>query len=322
MTEPRKTTDPKVEQDKAADAALNAALDAALAKAGFPDEASVAAGGIPVAPAEPETPRAASRARLKDSLRHRDRPASAPAPPADDGDGDRRFAKAVRALLKDHHREQLARCGMDEVAGIAALLMVHDLASRDFPSYVRWAIREAGHDPKAIFRELNAADPGRSRPPDGPGNAEVLGALAALHREIGALRQAQEEATRQHLAVALDRMRSALAEDGTPAFPHLERVKPVLLDQMQMPTIAGVSDPEERLRRAYDAAVYADPALRREAIAAEVARRQAETDRQADIGKARRARPLVAAPPPGNPPIRKAKTLDEAVSEAMRRLGV
>jgi hypothetical protein len=247
---------------------------------------------------------------------------------------DKKFATGVRSIITDGHRQQLRASGLvdargnpDEIAGISRLLQLNDFATKDGPGYVRWLVGQMRVDPRQIFPQLTGgAAPQGQQPPAqqqlDPQVRNLFETTLRLASEVDGFKRQQVMSRFKSADQAIASFRDAKDATGQPVHPHFEQV------QTQMdwilrsnPAILAVEDLGERLQKAYDLAVYADPDIRNQTFDSELQKRQADAAKKADLERAKRAK----APIKGQSvaaPATKPKGLDAAGREAMRRMGV
>lgn len=238
---------------------------------------------------------------------------------------DRKFATSIKSLISDGHRTQLQRAGMDEVGGIKHLLSLQDFASRDGPGYVRWVTQQMGLDPRQLFPQLAGGEPaeGIQPPPANPQYQQLSEAYQRLNGVVEGFVRQQADTQNRSAARAIDGFRNAVDESGQPKHPHFAKVEADLIWILQSdPAIKAIDDLGERLRRAYDLAVYRDPELKNQIVDGEVQRRIEADRKAADLAKAKRARAPITTAAPVTPAATKPKSLHEATQHAMTSLGV
>lgn len=238
---------------------------------------------------------------------------------------DLKFAESVRSMITDDHRAQLRRTGMDEIQGIKTLLNLQDMATRDAPGYARFFFQQSGLDPRQVFPELaGAAQPGQRQPTQPAQQPHPLErTVRELNDRFNGLTgwfRSQEETKAQSV---IDRFRDAKDDAGNAKHPHFDRVtRPIEHILKTDPDIMGITDQTERLVKAYELAVLRDPELREEHLDGELRRREADRNRQADVEKAKRAKPAVRGTPAPVGGNAKATNLDDALRSAASAIGL
>lgn len=236
---------------------------------------------------------------------------------------DRKLAQGIRALISDGHRAQMQRSGLSEIDGIGRLLQLNDFATRDTPGYVRWVAQQAGLRPEDVFPQLAGQD-GHADPAQPQDLTQQLGPfLQPVYDKLDQWERERQETTRTTIRNALRQFREAKDESGNPAHVYLPRVEADLVRILTTPDIASIPDYGERLSRAYELAIYANPDVRKEVMEAEFAKREAEKLKQADTAKAQRAKPAVSqmdrAP---NGQFRGKQSLDDIIERAAADAGL
>ncbi len=224
------------------------------------------------------------------------------------------YARQVRSLITDEHRERMTRGGFkSEVEAIAHLIQLNEVATNDFPRYARWALGQYGNGDiaaavRAIAPEVfgdveegagEAYDP-RPRPaaPD-PVQRQVLDTLGNVVRRLDGY---DEYARNQRLQAADQVIASFRVEkdaQGQPKYPYLKEVETVVARIVRQPEYRAIADPRERLAAAYDAAVAFVPAVRAKAQAAERTKWEAEQKRLNEVARARKAKSVISSPTTG-----------------------
>lgn len=240
---------------------------------------------------------------------------------------DRKFAQGIRSLITDGHREQLRRAGMDEVGGIRHLMSLQDYATRDPAGYIRWAMQEMRLDPRQVFPQLTGDGMPQqellpeqyNRQPDP--SQQQYEALQQLTDAVRGLYQERQDTQNRGAERAITGFKSATNESGQPLYPHFDAVEQDMIWILQSdPAIKAVDDLGERLKRAYDLAVYRNPDLRNQIIDTEAQNRASAAARQAELAKAKRAKAPVQASPPVTSTAGP-KNLADAVNRAMSQMG-
>lgn len=265
-----------------------------------------------------------------------------------------KFAESVRGLFGDHHRQQLAQAGMDEVGAIRYFMQLQDFATRDPVGYARWYIQQAGLTPDHLgFSTPRQPDPHQQpqQPAASTGNAELDKLLAdpevaklrsefgqfsqAALAEVNALKQyiAQQEHQKQEYArqqqvqsvnslkKQWNDFRSAQDDHGQLAYPHADALMQPMGALMEThPVLRGMSDGPDKLKKAYDMALKADPELSNSVFEAEVSKRLAEQQKKAEAERAKKAAAIKPATGAPTMPAKKGG-LDAALDAAFAKIG-
>lgn len=235
-----------------------------------------------------------------------------------------KFGESVRSLVTPAHRQQLQSAGMTEVDGFRRLLEYQDAFTRDPTGYVRWVAQQARLDPRQIFPQLAGGDgraPAAQQQPQPPADPQFLRlheTIQNLSQEVNGFKRQQVDAQYRNAERSIANFRSATDESGQPKHPHFDKVEKQMDWILRSnPEILAIEDFEQRLKTAYDLAVYADPEIKTQLIDSEAERRLAEKARLADLNKAKRAQAPIKSAPVTAPDI-KPKGLAAAAREAMR----
>lgn len=248
---------------------------------------------------------------------------------------DRKFAQGVRSILTDEHRAQMRAGGMrNEIEGIAHLIKLSDMASKDFPGYVRWAVLDqAKADPRQIFPEYftggdqpkpangQQQQPQPARHEPSPIHPQVHDALRTVIGRLDSIEQGNHQTVLRSADKAIERFKTATDEAGALRRPHFDRVYDAMVELLPTPAYAAIEDFSDRMQKAYDAAVWMDPTIRTELVDSDVNRRLAEKMKADDLAKARVAKAPIKGQPAG-PVSAKPKSLEENIRNAMNLHGV
>lgn len=236
---------------------------------------------------------------------------------------DRKLAQGIRSLITPLERQQLQNNGLTEIDGVRRLVELNQLYSRDPANYVRFVIQSANLDPRQIFPDLAGdGQPGQQPAPADPQYQQLTQTIQNLTGKVTAFERQQQDAEIRTAERAINRFRDAKDESGQVLHPHFQRVEQHLNWILTSnPEVRAIDDLTERLQKAYDLAVFADPEIKSQVFEGEVAKRTAEAARKAEVNKAKRAQAPIKSAPMGSPPS-KPKTPDEAVRAAMANLGV
>lgn len=271
-----------------------------------------------------------------------------------------KFAESVRGLFQDHHRQQLAHSGMDEVGAIRYLMQLQDFATHKPAEYVQWAMRSLGVSPEHLGFSTAQRQPGQhqQQPPAGsiqptgtgdpkldalledPGVAQLRSQLGQFSQvaqsEINALKQyiaqqhhAQQEHVRQQHVSAHQSLvkqwqdfRSGQDDHGQLKYPHADSLQKQMGAIMDTdPSIASMPDGPAKLDAAYQAALWARPDLRTSLLEQEKARALAEAQKKAEAEKAKSAAKVRPATGAPTMPAKKGG-LDAALSDALAKHGL
>lgn len=242
-----------------------------------------------------------------------------------------RYAESVRSLIKDDHRAQLRQAGLNEVQGIERLIQLNDFATNNAPDYVRWVVQATGLDPRQLFPELSGGQPqpgtGQQQPAPTPQSGfqippQLLDTIRALEGKVTGFERERATTQQRSAAQVIARFRSETDAAGNPAYPFFEQAKDSIVEQLHSPALLQIEDYGERLKRAYEIAVYSNPELRNQIVDSEAEKRVASKRQADDVARAKRARAPISSAQPTTTGQVKPKTLDDALSQAGSSLGM
>lgn len=251
-----------------------------------------------------------------------------------------RYADSVRGLIGDERRAILQSHGIDEVAYIKRLNDIYAMAEKDPVSYIKWAMQSMGVTPDKLG--ISQAPPQTS--PTDPASAmddelakllsdpKVAQLEAQLQKLQGIIDQEQQSKTTARQAELVNAtnainghiqsFRQALDDNGQLQYPHFDVVMSHMGALMDTdPDLAKMQDGPEKLKAAYDMAVWARPDLRQTFIEAEAQKRVVDEQKKRD---AVRAKKITSVKPAAGVVSSKPKTnsLDDALSSAMSKHGL
>lgn len=258
-----------------------------------------------------------------------------------------KFAEGVRSIINDSTRQQIAHSGMDEVGYFRYLDALQQSATRNPVQYIAWAMQNLGVRPEhlglspAQQRQQEQAQVGGT---GDPRLDEMLAdpAVKQLQTQLGMTtqtvlqlqarlaeqdRQQQEWQQRQQynhvqsLQSTWNDFRGQLDDHGQLAFPHADALMQsmgALMDTHH--ALKSMPDGPDKLRKAYDMAVLADPDLSQPIIEARVASKVSEAEKKREAERAKKATAI--RPASGAPAVpKKSKGLDAALESAMSKWG-
>lgn len=237
---------------------------------------------------------------------------------AEDRSDDLRLAEGVRGILTEDVRRQLQASGLNEVEGLAHLVELNRIATREPARYLTMVaehVRQAGIDPAEALGLAASAEEGEDR------NARLGRELAAMKQAFASFRSETLERTRADaLAAAEDQIRAfgeAADEAGRPRRAHMAALEPVMARLI-------ASGEAQSLEEAYDQAQWMVPQVRDALIAerdSEAARAiEAKTSLEARDA-ARAARSNIRAHAGPSRETRSIRTPDDAILAAMDEVG-
>lgn len=251
-----------------------------------------------------------------------------------------KFAESIRGLFDDTTRQQLQVSGTDEVGYIRYLDSLQKFATQKPVEYVKWAMQNLRVTPEQLG--ISQAPP--QTPPKDPAAAQddeiarlladpkVAQLEAQVQNLLGIVtkeQQAKEQAANAQRVNAINTLnthirgfREALDDSGQLQYPHFDTVKAHMGALMDTdPDLAKMPDGPDKLKAAYDMAVWARPDLRQTFIDSEAQKRVQETQKKKDAERAKKA---TSVKPAAGVVSTKPKTnsLDDALSQAMSKAGL
>jgi len=177
--------------------------------------------------------------------------------------------------------ENLRLAGVNRVQAVERLLAAQQMLERNPQQGLAYLAQQYGVD---------LQQPVHGEPVD-PQIAGLQSEVMGLKTTIQQQREAEHNARLSTVQKQIEDFRSAVGEDGKPLRPYFDRV------QDTMAALAN-ANPESDLATLYDRAVYADPTIRAEIVAAEQRERQRQQEQAA---KEKAAKAKKATLPKGGP---------------------
>jgi hypothetical protein len=149
----------------------------------------------------------------------------------------------------------------------------------------------------------------------------ITGNLSAREQAEQTWAQSQRQQHRDQLASTIQGFRTELDESGQLAFPHFDRVARQMGALMDThPALSKLPDGPEKMKLAYEHAVWADPELRVAFVEAEASKKAQAAEKAAAAQRAKRA---AAVKPAQGAPSTKVKigSMDDAINAAFNKLG-
>lgn len=245
-----------------------------------------------------------------------------------------RYADQVRGLFSDHDRAQMAQAQTDEMGVISQLLQIQRFATERPKDYVKWAMQKFGVKPE----DLGLPQTPSAKAPGQPDDIEALlrdpevetlkAELASLKSVFTQREQMEQQAVLQKQTAAVQQLKSSISgfreaqdDHGQLAHPHFDAVQRHMGALMDAdPDIASMPDGPDKLKAAYEAAVWARPDLRASMLEAQEKVRTMDEQKRQAAEKARRATSVKPAAGVSNPKSR-SPDLDSALSSAMGKYG-
>lgn len=244
-----------------------------------------------------------------------------------------RYAQAVRGLIDDQTRSQIAQSGLNEIQYIQYLHNLQQFAARDRVGYAKWVVQQFG---------LRPDDLGFSTPQQGelqPDNSleallsdpkvKQLEDRFAQWEAKQSEREKAEQQARMSQQQQLDRaligqiqeFRGSLDDTGQLKFPHFDKIQYQMGEIMRSyPQIAEMPDGQDKLAAAYEAAMWAHPDLRSSQLEIERKRAVATAEKAKEAERAKRVtavKPATSIATHSNKP----KSLDDMISESIAQFG-
>lgn len=243
-----------------------------------------------------------------------------------------KFADTLRGLIDETTRVQLRTAGLDEAGYFRYLHSLQQEATRDPVGYIKMAMQALGVTPEKIGWP--------SPPPPASSDDDIAKLLAdpkvaQLESRVQQLQEIIDREQQQRalaiqartanvvntLNAQIQEFRESLDENGHLKYPHFDAVRKHMAALMETdPDLAKLPDGADKLQKAYDMAVWARPDLRQSLVEAEAQRKLAEAQKRRDAERAKKvagikpAAGVISTKP-------KAKTLEDALSEAMNKAG-
>jgi hypothetical protein len=246
-----------------------------------------------------------------------------------------KYADAVRGLIDEPTRQQMANSGVSEYQYFAYLNQLNQFSARQPVEYVKWAMQNLGVKPEHI---VPAHPQPAQQQPSQPDLNDLLADpnVKRLEAELNTLKgqwtqrqQAEEFARQQQLgqhrqslqSVALS-FRGAQDDAGQLLYPHFDSVHRHMGALMETdPQLASMPDSAEKMKAAYDMAVWARPDLRQGLVEAETSRRMAAAEKAREVARAKSITAIKPASGVSTTPARP-QSLDEIIRGQMSKHGM
>lgn len=257
-----------------------------------------------------------------------------------------KFADSIRGLFDDDLKDQLRRAGTDEVGGIQYLVGLQKKATQDPVGYVKWFMQSTGLTPDHLGFSPTKGQPDQSQQPSSgdPKLDELLldpavkalrtdfekanTTIAELQRRLEARDRSEQEYVRQqefqrtnNLVGMWNSFRGSQDDSGQLAFPHADTLQRQMGALMETdPQISQMADGPDKLKAAYEAALWARPDLRTTLLEQERVKAAADAQKKAEAERAKRTASI--RPASGAPAVKvKGGGLDDAITQAMSKSG-
>lgn len=240
-----------------------------------------------------------------------------------------RYADQLRGLIDEPTRQQMTASGVGEVQYFQYLDGLQKFASRNPEGYVRWAMQNLGVTPDKLgFHTAAPKQPDEMSIDDllvDPQVKQLQSELATLKGQASpeamrgqaeaVLREMAAQQQRYSLQGVAQQFRAAQDDGGQLLYPHFDTVRRQMGALMDTdPELAQMPDGSEKMKTAYEMAVYARPDLRQSLIEAETGKRLAAEERKRE---AQRAKSVTSVKPSVGVATKSATpmTLDQIVRE-------
>lgn len=244
----------------------------------------------------------------------------------------RGFAEPIRNLITPERQQRLAQDNLTPAQGIERLLAMNDFFARDPKGYVSHVMKAAGLQPADVF-----GDAAGEKPADEWVDPETQ----ALRQELTSIKQQLEQQQyqrdyqeglsqaqkAQRTRALADNWAKATNDDGSPAYPYLDRVRQHMDHLLRHhPNIRQMPENSEndiylKLHAAYDHAVYLDPEIREGQVMTLAERKRQEEQARLEAEKAKRAQSRVRGGAPGEGAMA-GNSLDDMLDAQMRAAGM
>lgn len=217
----------------------------------------------------------------------------------------RKFADTVRESFAPEQRALLQQSGKTEVEAIKWLAQVDQYARQDPVGYAKWFMQQAGLTPQQLFPEIGQGAPGSNGnsaeaewvDPEVIKLREELGSLRSQQQQYQAWIQQQEAAKRAEnqnvIGRTIQQFAEATDEAGNQLYPHFTEVETRMAWELQNnPELQAMPLGVEKLKAAYDLAVWANPSTRQAMLDAQRNAEQAEVSKRQAADRARAAQTL------------------------------
>lgn len=192
----------------------------------------------------------------------------------------------LKSAIGDRAQVLAATYGSVE-QGIQNLFAISDMANKNPTGFVLWFAQQRGID----LTQFGQGSAAVGQNPQAPESHPLMQKLAAIESQQNALQQHIQQAQNAPIMAEVERFKS------DPAHPYYNDVEPHIISLLQQKAVAGNS-PSERLKNAYEAAIWARPDIRERLLEGE---RQKLTDKNAaTVAQAKQAAGSITGSPAGS----------------------
>jgi hypothetical protein len=234
----------------------------------------------------------------------------------------RKFVEEIQSSFQPHHRAEMQRYGLNEANTVKELLKLQDQFTRDPIAYVKMVMKSRGITPQHLGFAQQGSDPYAPDAPQtqsSPELEQMRSELAALKGVLQTAASTNVQRNQQAAENLVVNFAHEVDSTGSPVRPHFDLLQPQIAAILTGdPEIASIEHPAERLRAAYDAAVWMHPTTRAEQLAAQESVKK-------EAWEAERAKSALSVKPRAGGAARKTNSgmmsLDEALGVAMTTHG-
>lgn len=192
----------------------------------------------------------------------------------------RKFADSVRELFTPEHRSVMQANNINEAAAIKWLLDVDGYARKDPAGYAKWFMQQAGLTPQQLFPEFGQGQTQQADAewidPEITKTREELGSLKSTIGQLQSYIQQLESGRKAEANSANERIIQQFAEAkdaaGNLLHPHFGELEDRMAWELQNnPELLEMAPGPDKLKAAYDIAVWANPTTRQAMLEAEKA---------------------------------------------------
>lgn len=240
-----------------------------------------------------------------------------------------RYAQAVRSLIDEPTRAQIASSGLNEIQYLQYLHQLQQRASQDPKGYAKWVIQQLGVTPADLGfspanREEEQPDNSLEQLLSDPKVKQLEDRLSQWEtrwseREKAeqTIRWSQQQQLDRALLGQIQNFRQTLDDGGQLRFPHFDQIQNQMGEIMRSyPQIADMPDGQEKLAAAYEAAMWAHPELRTSQLEIERKRAVAAAEKAKEAERAKRVTAVKASTSVAMQST-KPKSLDDMIRESM-----
>ncbi len=229
----------------------------------------------------------------------------------------RKFQEDVEGMFTPQMRQQMQQLGVDSKQAFQQLVKFQDMFMTKPVEYIGHLLKQTNIDPR-IYINGEPHDSGEQQQAGSndlnydqlaPILNPILDKMKALEENQAHVQQREADVQAQTIDDAISTMQSQTNEDGSLAYPYFERVANEMSEIIVSGRLAHL-EPRQGLEQAYNEAIYMNPEVREEVIAAQAQKQfsalqqqtqqQAAPQKQDDFKKAKSFKPSQ-----GNTPAKK-----------------